>query len=129
MRTLPIIIIALTKIDVFMTFLINRRTLYVKLFAGKINYYRRKKLGLLLRYICTCYEVLLVNLHSQKFMRKRNKAVTLMLIPIAIFLWYIGWSLYWIGSKTITTRPMPKSKLPAQELIIFVPTPEQKYAT
>jgi hypothetical protein len=51
-------------------------------------------------------------------------------MPIAVFLWCIGWSLYWIGSKRETTKPKPKPKLSVQkELIIFVPTPEQKYAT
>jgi hypothetical protein len=49
-------------------------------------------------------------------------------MPIAVLLWCIGWSLYWIGPKRETT--IPKPKLPVQkELTIFVPTPEQKHAT
>jgi hypothetical protein len=48
-------------------------------------------------------------------------------MPIFVILWSIGWSLYWAGSKRKTT---PTPKLSAQkELVIFVATPEQKYAT
>jgi hypothetical protein len=61
-------------------------------------------------------------------MPKRNRAASFLLMPIAAFLWCIGWSLYWTGPKRETT--IPKPKLPVQkELTIFVPTPEQKHAT
>jgi hypothetical protein len=30
-----------------------------------------------------------------------------LLMPIAIFLWVIGWSLYWISFKRKTTTPKP----------------------
>jgi hypothetical protein len=49
-------------------------------------------------------------------------------MPIAVFLWWIGWSLAWAGSKRKTAIPKPKLSV-QKELIIFVPTPEQKYAT
>ena len=51
---------------------------------------------------------------------------SILLIPVAVFLWCIGWSLYWVGIKKETA----KQKLSAQkELVIFVPAPEQKCAT
>jgi hypothetical protein len=61
-------------------------------------------------------------------MPKRNRAASFLLMPIGVFLWCIGWSLYWIGSKRETTKPKPKLSV-QKELVIFVPTPEQKYAT
>jgi hypothetical protein len=54
--------------------------------------------------------------------------MSFLLMPIAVFLWCIGWSLYWIGSKRETTKPKPILSV-QKELIIFVPTPEQKNAT
>jgi hypothetical protein len=47
-------------------------------------------------------------------------------MPITVFFWCIGWSLYWIEVKRETTKP----KLSVQkELVIFVPAPELKCAT
>jgi hypothetical protein len=45
-------------------------------------------------------------------------------MPVAVFVWCIGWSLDWIGSKrkTRTERKSPVQK----DLILFVPTPELK---
>jgi hypothetical protein len=50
------------------------------------------------------------------------------MMPIAVFFWGIGWSLYWIGSTRKTTKHKPKLSV-QKELSIFVPTPQQKYAT
>lgn len=30
---------------------------------------------------------------------KRNRLFVLALLPVAVFLWFVGWSLYWIGKK------------------------------
>ncbi len=58
-------------------------------------------------------------------MKTRNLR-NILLMPIVIVLWCIGWSLYWVGLKKETTKP----KLSVQkELVIFVPAPEQKCAT
>jgi hypothetical protein len=61
-------------------------------------------------------------------MRRRNRAVSFLLMPIAVFLWCIGWGLYWVGSKRESARPKPKLSV-QKELVVFVPTPEEKYAT
>jgi hypothetical protein len=58
-------------------------------------------------------------------MRKRNKVALLLLLPIAVFIWFIGWSLYWMDSKRKTATP---SKKPLNGLTFAVLTPEQKYA-
>ncbi len=61
-------------------------------------------------------------------MPRRNRAVSFLLVPIAVFIWCIGWGLYWVGSKGESRRPKPKMSV-QKELVVFVPTPEQKYAT
>ena len=30
---------------------------------------------------------------------KRNKAIIVLLLPAIIFLWIVGWGLYWIGHQ------------------------------
>jgi hypothetical protein len=45
----------------------------MELLAGKIDCYWRKKLELLLRYICTCYKVLLINLTLTKVHAKAKQ--------------------------------------------------------
>lgn len=32
-------------------------------------------------------------------MKKRRRLVVLLLLPAVIFMWIVGWSLYWIGGK------------------------------
>ena len=60
-------------------------------------------------------------------MPRRKRARSIMAMPIAILLFFIGWSLYWIGSKKEPRRH--KVKLPSQkELDFIVPTPEQQHA-
>jgi hypothetical protein len=29
-------------------------------------------------------------------------------MPIAVFFWFVGWGLYWAGSKKESARPKPK---------------------
>jgi len=59
-------------------------------------------------------------------MPRRNRAVTLMLMPMAVFLWCLGWSLYWSGSRK---NAMSQPKLSRDEDLTFiVPVPEQKVA-
>jgi len=60
-------------------------------------------------------------------MPRRKRALSIMVMPIAILLFFIGWSLYWIGPKKEPRRN--KVKLPGQkELAFIVPTPEQQHA-
>ena len=59
-------------------------------------------------------------------MRKRNRVVLFLLIPIVVFIWFIGWSLYWIGSRENAEPRKPSSQ---NELAFAVQMPEEKYAT
>jgi hypothetical protein len=46
-------------------------------------------------------------------MPRRNKAVSFLLIPIAVFLCFIGWGLSFVGSKKESIRR--RSKLSSQK--------------
>lgn len=60
-------------------------------------------------------------------MPRRNRALSIMVMPIAILLFFIGWSLNWTGSKKEPRRH--KVKLSGQEELAFiVPIPEQQHA-
>jgi hypothetical protein len=59
-------------------------------------------------------------------MRKPNKVALFLLIPIGIFLWFLGWSLYWIGSHKMQVNP--KKTYEGRKLTFTVLMPEQKYA-
>jgi hypothetical protein len=38
-------------------------------------------------------------------MRKRRAAISLLAMPIVVFIWFIGWSLYWFGRKKKKLKP------------------------
>ena len=60
-------------------------------------------------------------------MPRRNRALFFLIMPVAVFIWSIGWSLFWMASKRESVKPTPK--LPSKkELTFLVPMPEQKYA-
>ncbi len=59
-------------------------------------------------------------------MRKRNKSALLLVLPIAVCIWIIGWILYWEGAKGSATE---KSKITENGLTFSVLMPEQKCAT
>jgi len=40
----------------------------------------------------------------------RNRVVVIMLLPIIIFLWIIGWSLFWIGSQNNPQKTQNKTE-------------------
>jgi hypothetical protein len=40
---------------------------------------------------------------------KRGRAVAALLLPAIIFLWIVGWSLYWIGRQKESRKPPPAS--------------------
>jgi len=47
--------------------------------------------------------------------------------PLAVFFWFFGWSLYWIGSNKKLANPRKKDN--GRELTFTVLMPQQKYAT
>jgi len=59
-------------------------------------------------------------------MRKRNRLVLLLMLPIVVFILFIGWSLYWIGSRE---NAKPRKTSEQNELTFAVEMREEKYAT
>jgi hypothetical protein len=59
-------------------------------------------------------------------MRKRNRVVLFLLMPIVFFMWFIGWSLYWIGSREDAKSRKTSGQ---NELTFTVQIPAEKYAT
>ncbi len=60
-------------------------------------------------------------------MARRNRVVFLLVMPVAAFLWFFGWSLSFVGSKKGSRRAQSKLAVPS-ELVMFVPTLEKKHA-
>jgi uncharacterized membrane protein len=60
-------------------------------------------------------------------MRNRNKAVSILVLPLALFFWVIGWVFYWLGSpKKNSAKDKVKN---VAQLKFAVLVPEQKCAT
>jgi len=59
-------------------------------------------------------------------MRRRNRITLFLVMPLVVFFWFLGWSLYWGGSKKISVKP--RKRLESEELTLAVLMPEQKYA-
>lgn len=61
--------------------------------------------------------------------KKGNRLVAALLSPILIFIFMVGWSLYWIGQPKMKYQLKPINKTSAQqdevELIVIPPIEEQ----
>jgi len=51
-------------------------------------------------------------LAASKRRHKRNKAMRIMLLPVMIFMFLIGWSMYWIGNRK---RPVKRQRKPLKK--------------
>ena len=60
--------------------------------------------------------------------RRRNRAVILILLPVTILLWLIGWILFYAGSQTRHVKPEPKAQTDTITTGILLEEP-QEYAT
>ena len=57
-------------------------------------------------------------------MPKRNKVSALLAMPVAVFLWCVGWGLYWIGARKKKVKPaLAKQK---ENVTLAVLLPEEK---
>jgi hypothetical protein len=52
---------------------------------------------------------------------KRNKAIIVLLLPAIIFLWIIGWSLYWIGHQKEPRKAQPSSNAKEEDRVSLIP--------
>ena len=58
------------------------------------------------------------NLATKKVKRKRSK-LTLLALPILVFIFFMGWSMYWIGDRK---RPKAKNrKAPKEDNVTLLP--------
>jgi hypothetical protein len=55
--------------------------------------------------------------------RKRNKAVTFLLLPLLVFLWIVGGGLYWITPRKAQTKRARTVETGNSD---FVPAPREK---
>jgi hypothetical protein len=60
-------------------------------------------------------------------MARRNRVVFLLVMPIAAFLWFVGWGLSFVGSKKSSKKIQTKLAV-SNNLEVFVATLEKKYA-
>jgi len=60
-------------------------------------------------------------------MRKRNRGILFLMLPLVVFFWFFGWSLYWTGRKKQVIKPKERMS-DRKELTFAVLTPEQKYS-
>lgn len=44
-------------------------------------------------------------------LRKRSRIVTILLLPIIVFVFVIGWAMYWIGKQRSDTDSGPQNKV------------------
>jgi hypothetical protein len=52
---------------------------------------------------------------------KRHKAIIVLLLPAIIFLWIIGWSLYWIGHQKEPREAQPSSSPKEEDYVSLIP--------
>ena len=71
----------------------------------------------------------IISFYTLRLMPKRNTILSLIVMPLALLLWFIAWSLYWIGSKKEPSKLKPFDQPKQAMHTLMVPTPEQQYAT
>jgi hypothetical protein len=59
-------------------------------------------------------------------MRKRNRLLLFLMLPLVVFMWFIGWSLDWISSREAA---QPEKTQDENEPTLIALMPEKKYAT
>jgi len=59
-------------------------------------------------------------LRDTKPRHRRNRAITLLFLPVLVVVWLVGWSLFWVGGRR--DRERPKSKMePKEDHITLIP--------
>ena len=74
-------------------------------------------------YMCMLQSVI-NSVSFKRIMPRRSRLVAVLLMPIAVFLWCVGWSLYWIGLSRESLKPRMIRE--ADELSFGVLLPENK---
>ena len=61
---------------------------------------------------------------AKKGRLKRNNIMTLLLLPVVIFIFLLGWSMYWIGDQKRPKKRTEKTKRekpPKKDNVTFMP--------
>jgi len=59
---------------------------------------------------------------------KRNKVIMFLVLPAIIFLWIIGWGLYWIGHQKETQKANSPSSPKEKDHVDLVPIVLEEYS-
>ena len=59
-------------------------------------------------------------------MRSKNRLTLFLAIPIVVFFWFFGWSLYWIGSRNYLAKSGKRNS--CKDLDFTVLMSEEQYA-
>jgi len=69
--------------------------------------------------ICECYKDLLAELVANKSMVRRNKALAILLFPIATLMLIVGWTLYFFGSNNRINKADGSTEKKMQSKLTF----------
>jgi len=56
---------------------------------------------------------------DSKGKRKRNRGVTMALLPVLAFIFLIGWCMYWAGGRK--RKEKPEAKTPQKDNVTLLP--------
>jgi hypothetical protein len=62
------------------------------------------------------------------FMPRRNKWVAFAALPVALLLWFVGWSLFWLGSKDQKFSKKARLNAVKDNVVFLVSAPELQNA-
>jgi hypothetical protein len=54
-------------------------------------------------------------------MPKKKRIFVFLAMPFAVFLWFIGWALYWVGARKEKLKPEPVKKKESVTLTVLLP--------
>ena len=57
-------------------------------------------------------------LRDTKHAGRRNRLVAALTLPAVVLVWFVGWGLYWIGSRT-SAKPKQRTKKPRENVSLI----------
>ena len=58
-------------------------------------------------------------LRDTKPRRRRNRLITLLLLPVFAIMWLVGWALYWVGGRKDEAQPEPRRERSGDHVKLF----------
>ncbi len=59
-------------------------------------------------------------MRDTKHPHRRNRAVTLLFLPVLVVVWLVGWSLYWVGGRKDRER-LEKKMERKEDHVMLIP--------